>query len=164
MNNLTSRSTAAGQDCRAAAADRLRHFGVSVTRPRVAIMEYLMEHHVHPTVEQVYSALAPEYPSLSRTTVYNTMKMLAEHGAVTLLTIDDRNLNIDENTTPHAHLYCTRCHRIHDLPLQGVSPLQASYAFTLDGHLIQQVHQYYKGVCRECQTDLNKEPLLTNKQ
>ncbi len=136
---------------KAAATDHLRRFGVNVTRPRVAIMEYLMTHRTHPSVDTIFADLADEMPGLSRTTVYNTVNKLAQHGAVTLLSIDDHNINVDGNTFPHAHLHCTSCGRIIDIPLQGISPLQASHPFSMEGHLVQEVHQYYRGVCRECQ-------------
>ena len=153
MKVYQSENTDTGR-LRRAATDKLRHCGVSITHPRIYIMEYLMTHHCHPSVDDIYSALSPDHPCLSRTTIYNTMKMLANHGAVTLLTIDDHNINIDENTCPHAHLHCTHCGRIVDIPLQGISTLQASHAFTIDGHLVQKVHQYYKGVCLQCQEEM----------
>lgn len=136
---------------KADATNHLRQFGVSVTRPRVAIMEYLMTHRTHPSVDTIFADLAGEMPSLSRATVYNTVRKLAQHGAVTLLSIDDHNINVDGNTFPHAHLHCTSCGRIIDIPLQGISPLQASHPFSMEGHLVQEVHQYYRGVCSACQ-------------
>ncbi|MCQ2293154.1 MAG: transcriptional repressor [Bacteroidaceae bacterium] len=143
-----------------AATEKLRRCGINVTRQRVCIMQYLMTHHVHPNADDIYSALAPQHPSLSRTTVYNTVRMLAAHGAVTLLSIDDHNINIDENTLPHAHLHCTRCGHIVDIPLQGISTLQASHAFTIGKHLVQEVHQYYKGVCQQCLEEMQDAQTL----
>ena len=43
---------------------------------RIAIMEYLMEHPIHPSADDIYTALSPSMPTLSKTTVYNTLKLV----------------------------------------------------------------------------------------
>ncbi len=126
--------------------ERLRGFGISVTQPRIAIMEYLMKNHIHPNVEDIYNALKEQLPHLSLTTVYNTVKVFADNGAITFLTIDEKNICIEENTKPHGHLLCLRCGRTIDIPLQGIDP----HTTTLCGHQIDEIHQYYKGICSDC--------------
>ena len=49
------------------AAAKLREFGIQPSQPRVAIYAYLDTLRNHPTADTIYAALAPEYPSLSRT-------------------------------------------------------------------------------------------------
>jgi hypothetical protein len=49
------------------------------------ILEYLRSVCTHPTVDEVYVKLHPGLPTLSRTTVYNTLKLLAEKGIDTVL-------------------------------------------------------------------------------
>ena len=66
--------------------DRLRNLGISITQPRIAIMKYLMTHHTHPNIEEIYHALKDKMPKLSLTTVYNTVNIFATYGAVTFLT------------------------------------------------------------------------------
>ena len=97
----------------------LSSFGVKPSMQRIAIMEYLMTHRTHPTVDEIYTALSPSMPTLSKTTVYNTLRLLAEHGAVLELDMDSRNTRFDGDVTPHAHFYCKSCGRIEDLPLIG---------------------------------------------
>ena len=87
------------------AATTLRYLtehGVKPSVQRLAVMDYLMEHHTHPTVEEIYSALLPNMPTLSKTTVYNTLKLLTEQGAAIQLTIDERNVCFDADTSAHA--------------------------------------------------------------
>lgn len=132
------------------AIEKLHHCGLSITRPRIEILKYLMTHHVHPSVDDIYQEMLSINPGLSRTTVYNTVKCLSDNGLVTMLTIDGHNINVDENTTPHAHLLCRNCGRIVDLPLKGITMQKASNGFLMDGNLIEQVHQYYLGVCQSC--------------
>lgn len=42
---------------------------------RIAIVEYLMENRIHPTADDIYHALCIQVPTLSKTTVYNTMRL-----------------------------------------------------------------------------------------
>lgn len=132
------------------AREKLKSVGVSVTQPRVEILDFLMTHHIHPTVDTIYNELLKTDPGLSRTTVYNTVQLLTRHGLLTSLNIDDTHVNLDGNTTPHAHLLCRVCGKIVDLPLTGISAEQAAGTFGMEGNMVEEVHQYYKGVCKDC--------------
>lgn len=132
------------------AREKLKSVGVSVTQPRVEILDFLMTHHIHPTVDTIYNELLKTDPGLSRTTVYNTVQLLTRHGLLTSLNIDDTHVNLDGNTTPHAHLLCRVCGKIVDLPLTGISAEQAASPFGMEGNMVEEVHQYYKGVCKDC--------------
>ena len=67
------------------AYNKLIALGIRPSIQRVAIMKYLLSHHTHPTVEEVFVALKKQLPTVSRTTVYNTLRMLSEHGAARTL-------------------------------------------------------------------------------
>ena len=69
--------------------NRLRNRGVRPSTQRLAIMEYLLTHYTHPTVDDVFQGLSPTIKTLSRTTVYNTLRMFAERGLAQMITIDD---------------------------------------------------------------------------
>ncbi len=122
---------------------------------RIAIMGYLMEHRTHPTVEEIYSALSPAMPTLSKTTVYNTLKLLSDAGAIQTLTIDERNTCYDALTLPHSHFLCKRCGNIYDL--MNDQSAKQSIDMNMDGHTLQEIHYYYKGICRECADNMNKQ-------
>ena len=68
---------------------------------RIAIMDYLMEHRVHPTADEIYNALYPTMPTLSKTTIYNTMKLFSEQGAVKALVIDEKNDRVQYYAVVH---------------------------------------------------------------
>ena len=72
---------------------------------RIAIMQYLMEHPIHPSADDIYTALSPSMPTLSKTTVYNTLKLFSEQGAAQMLTIDEKNTNFDADTSIHSHFF-----------------------------------------------------------
>ena len=89
--------------------DRLLEHNIKPSMQRIAIMEYLMEHPIHPSADDIYTALSPSMPTLSKTTVYNTLKLFSEQGAALMLTIDEKNTNFDADTSVHSHFLCKRC-------------------------------------------------------
>ena len=83
-------------------------YNIKPSVQRIAVMDYLLKHRTHPSVEEIYSALSGDMPTLSKTTVYNTLKLFAEQGAAQMLTIDEKNVCFDGDTSLHAHFLCKR--------------------------------------------------------
>ena len=133
------------------AVKRLQNHNIKPSVQRIAIMSYLMEHRTHPTVDEIYTALSPTMPTLSKTTVYNTLKLLSEQGAAQTLTIDERNTCYDADTFPHSHFLCKCCGKIFDLECPGNN--KKVIDTEMDGHCIQEVHYYYKGICKHCREE-----------
>lgn len=125
--------------------------GVRATVQRIAILGFMRENPVHPTAEVVYDALSEEFGSLSLTTVYNTLKLLVQHGLISMLTIDDVFRCFDGNVAMHAHFMCNECKKIFDMEMpQEV----AEFAKSMDGFKVDEVQLYVKGICRDC--NINK--------
>jgi Fur family peroxide stress response transcriptional regulator len=97
------------------AYQRLVKNGVRPSVQRYAIMNYLLTHFDHPTVDEVYQGLCDQIPTLSRTTVYNTLRLLSEHNAAQMITIDDHHVCYDGNINSHVHFICKKCGKIIDL-------------------------------------------------
>ncbi len=130
------------------AYDILLEHQVKPSAQRLAIMEYMMDHKTHPSAEEVYAALSESMPTLSKTTVYNTLRLFAENGAVLMLTIDDKNVNFDADTSQHAHFMCKCCGKIFDFHSQV--GLRKQKELREEGHQVDEVHAYYKGTCKNC--------------
>ena len=128
--------------------DRLLAHNIKPSMQRIAIMTYLMENRTHPSVDEVYTALSPSMPTLSKTTVYNTLRLFSEQGAAQMLTIDERNVNFDADTSLHAHFLCKRCQHIYDLNMPSTG--KQVELFNIDGHEVSEMHYYYKGICKNC--------------
>lgn len=129
------------------AQDFLMRYGIRPSVQRIAIMSYLMEHRNHPTVEDIYCVLSKQMPTLSRTTIYNTVKLFAERGSLQVLGIDDKNVRYDIDTSPHAHFICQGCGKVYDITLvcpEGIL-LQGAEEF-----VIKETHLYCKGYCNSC--------------
>lgn len=61
---------------------RLREAGVRITRPRKAILKILAETADHPDAMEIFRRALPLDAGLSLSTVYRTMKLLEDKGAI----------------------------------------------------------------------------------
>ena len=127
--------------------DCLLGHGIKPSVQRLAVMEYLKTHCTHPTADEIFSALSPTMPTLSRTTVYNTLRLLASRGAVLSLDIDGKNARFDGDIRPHAHWLCRGCGAVRDLPLPVDS---RSLTVRFEEGTVDEVQPYYKGYCENC--------------
>lgn len=107
-----------------------------------------MTHYTHPTVDDVYNALSPKMPTLSLTTVYNTLRMFSEKKMAQMLTIDDHHVCYDGDTAPHVHFFCRNCGKVLDMPESAAPKLDKSRM--MDGFMVDEVQLYYKGICADC--------------
>ena len=130
------------------AYQRLVKNGVRPSVQRYAIMNYLLTHFDHPTVDEVYQGLCDQIPTLSRTTVYNTLRLLSEHNAAQMITIDDHHVCYDGNINPHVHFICKKCGKIIDL-FDEKAPRVRKQTM-IDGNIVEEEQPYYKGICAEC--------------
>ena len=121
--------------------------GIKPSVQRVAVMEYLMTHKTHPTADEIFSALYPRIPTLSRTTVYNTLNRLAEQGAILSLDIDQKKTRYDGDTFFHGHFLCRKCGKIEDVP---VGDSQCVMRTLPRNAQVSDVQLLYKGLCSEC--------------
>ncbi|MBX5493494.1 MAG: transcriptional repressor, partial [Chloroflexi bacterium] len=110
-------------------AGRLRERGYRMTPQRMAVLRALLESARHPSVEEMYRAIRPAYPMISRATVYKTIATLKELGEVLELEVSDGHHRYDGyRAEPHPHLFCRRCGRIEDCLLEGMGALTAEAA------------------------------------
>lgn len=128
--------------------DYLISYNIKPSVQRMAIMDYLLSHKTHPSIDEIYLALCKDIPTLSKTTVYNTLKLFVEHGAALMLTIDEKNACFDGDISLHAHFLCKKCGKIFDMPYSG--EVKQVERVDMYGFQVDEVHQYYKGVCPAC--------------
>lgn len=128
----------------------LEEHGVKPSLQRIAIMEYLATHKTHPTAEDIYLDLVQTMPTLSRTTVYNTLKLFAQKGAALSLNIDDKNIHYDGDVSVHAHFRCLKCGAILDIFPQQVGQILDICIQSVGDITITETQVYYKGYCNNC--------------
>ncbi|MCD7962304.1 MAG: transcriptional repressor [Rikenellaceae bacterium] len=125
--------------------------GIKPSVQRLAIMDYLLCNRCHPTADEIFNSLYPSMPTLSKTTVYNTLKLFVDKGAAISIDIDGKNARFDGYTLPHAHFMCKWCGCIHDFPLEHLSFVDSKYTEELE---ITDVFIYLKGYCKQCKEEL----------
>lgn len=124
----------------------LRSNGIKPSFQRMKIFEYLMNTTEHPTVDIIYKSLIHEIPTLSKTTVYNTLNLFVQNNVALLITIEDNETRYDANTSLHGHFKCEKCERVLDFKAE-ISDLVIK---ELDNFQINQQHIYFKGICSGC--------------
>ena len=127
----------------------LKEKGLKPTYQRLKILEYIKDHEKqHPTAEMIYEALAPEIPTISVTTIYNTLNAFLEKGLVSAETITGTEIRYDLVTSPHHHFLCEECGQIIDLDIR--CPFMDREQEYIAGHKIKEVHGYFMGICNKC--------------
>ena len=128
----------------------LRQAGKRITDQRLAICDYLAETLSHPTPYQVFEELSAQYPDMSRATVYNTLNVLKELGAIVEIGFGADHTRYDTDTSPHINLVCLRCHEISDyegtLPLSNVQDSLRDHSGFLP--MVMRVDVF--GFCAKC--------------
>lgn len=127
--------------------DRLIEKGISPSFHRIKIYQYLLDNRVHPTVEHIFNDMQEEIPTLSKTTIYNTLRTLVQNGLVMPVTIEDNEVRYDADVSFHGHFKCTICNMIYDVEID--ESLNSSFQ-SMDGHVISDTQIYMKGTCKHC--------------
>jgi Fe2+ or Zn2+ uptake regulation protein len=124
----------------------LKEKGIKITPQRLEILRFLDTHHTHPTADEIYHVLKKKFPSLSKTTVYNTIQSLRDHGLLHSMSIDSHEARFDSVINPHHHLLCSACGNVIDIEIECPYTRKK----LAGGHRIDEVHGYFKGVCENC--------------
>ena len=129
--------------------DMLHKAGIRPSVQRVAILAHIANTRRHPTADEIYSDLTPIYPTLSRTTVYNSLNTFTEAGLLRELEIEGGTRHFDlAPQPPHSHFKCNNCGRIFDMGI----PSGLSQSVT-PGFKIDSIDLYFKGLCPDCQNN-----------
>ena len=127
--------------------DMMHKAGVRPSVQRIAILSFISNGKTHPAADEIYTYLIRQYPSLSRTTVYNTLHFLVNAGLLRELEIESGNRHFDLAVQlPHSHFTCRKCGRIFDMNIPTGLDNMVTPGFTIDS-----VDLYFKGLCPECQ-------------
>ena len=131
----------------------LEGFGIKASYQRMAILSFLVKNPTHPTVDIIFNNLYLSIPTLSKTTVYNTLKLLEEQGVIRALYIDEKNVRYDADLSPHAHFKCKNCGLITDLHLDlfNIKKIEDQQRPLK----LMSCEVYFQGYCEECSKDIN---------
>jgi len=131
--------------------DFASHLSSNNIRPslqRMKVFEYLYTNKNHPTVDMIYSFLSSEIPTLSKTTVYNTLNLFVENEVVVRVTIEDNDVRYDATVEDHAHFKCDTCGAIYDVDID----MSEVRFMKLNDFEIDKTNVYLNGKCKKCLT------------
>ena len=127
-------------------AELLRAHDVKPTIVRMRVYSYLAAEKNHPTADTIYKSLIGDIPTLSKTSVYNTMDLFLEKHLVQSVTIEENKTRYDADTSDHGHFKCTGCGRVFDFDVD-LSEMRHNLPENFN---VKERHVYYKGLCGEC--------------
>lgn len=123
--------------------------GLKFTSQRIAIYEALAASKEHPSVDDLYSLVKKNHPTLSMNTVYNTLETLKEIGIANEVSLFHDKARYDANQSPHHHLVCLKCRRIEDIYDDTLNDLvlsgETQNHYQIVGHRVE-----FHGYCQNC--------------
>ena len=115
------------------------------TYQRLKILGFMVGNTTHPTIEVIYKNLKNKIPTLSKTTLYNTLETFSKNSLVGKINIA-QEVRFDGITKWHHHFVCEKCKAIVDINVSCPNCQRQE----IEGNLITKVHGYFVGVCRQC--------------
>ncbi len=133
--------------------ERLRQAGLKATGPRVMLLSVLEQDHRHPTAEQLYETLQVNHPSLSLSTVYQTLDTFIRKGLCRRVSDAGNRLRVDGTPQDHDHAICRTCGIIFDIDREiCLCPMPPSYL--PNGLAVTGLRVEYDVICATCQPDV----------
>lgn len=132
--------------------DRIRTKGLRLTPQRETVLKVLLDNgHRHLSAEEIQKA-SEESKRLGLATVYRTLRLLSDIGAVRSTDFGDGKARYeiaDPSAHHHQHLICLNCGRVDevecDLLQQIENQLETRYDFKVFDHVLK-----VYGLCKSC--------------
>ena len=132
--------------------DYLEQKKLKLTPHRELILENFVDNEGHRSVEDIYRVLREKDPRIGYTTVYRTMKLLAECGLAREIDLADGITRYEHlfNHQHHDHMICMECGTSIEFFNPEIESLQDAASEQLGFKVLDHKLQIY-GVCRKCQ-------------
>lgn len=119
------------------------------TIQKQVILNAVRELKNHPTSEEVYNYIKPNFPSISLGTVYRNLNLLSENNEICKLSIIDDAVRFDHIVDNHYHFQCKKCGSLKDISMEYQDKLNSlaskSNGMDIDSHSI-----VFSGMCYDC--------------
>jgi Fur family transcriptional regulator, ferric uptake regulator len=147
-----------------AALALLRDRHERVTRARQAIIEVLDGTDEHLAADEIVARAEASAPGVHRATVYRALSTLGDLGLVTHTHVAGSatvyHLAVAAPTTQaattHAHLQCTNCQNVIDIPVKVLDSLISQVDQDV-GFLVEPQHAAILGLCADCRKSPRSE-------
>jgi Fur family peroxide stress response transcriptional regulator len=130
----------------------LKRAGLKMTPQRIAIVRLFAGDDSHPTAQDLFERLRPDFPTMSFATVYNTLDALAAAGLSGMVRLGNA-ARFDPNTEAHHHAVCDGCGEVRDIAATSLSPTSGAVRKlrrAAPGFSVRAVERVYRGLCAQC--------------
>lgn len=100
--------------------ETLEKAGIHPSAQRVAVADYVLRTHEHPSADLVWKRVKEQFPWISRATVYNTLNLFVEKRLLQRLNIAEDSVVFDPIIENHHHFIDETTGTIHDVPFEKV--------------------------------------------
>ena len=104
--------------------DAIRILSQSRVRPtpqRIAVINFALSTDSHPTADEVLANVRATCPTISRATVYNTLKLLVSKGLLRSQLLREGIVVFDSKVEAHHHFIDDETDRFYDVPWEAIS-------------------------------------------
>ena len=135
--------------------ERLKTFmkqkGFKSTRQRDIIASEFFKCEDHITAEDLYKKINKRHKDIGSTTVYRTLRLLAESGLATARVFADQLTRYEpvSKDEHHDHLICLDCGSIIEFEDPKLERLQEKIAFDFGFSIVDHKMEFY-GYCKDC--------------
>jgi len=123
----------------------LKEKGIRPSYIRVRVYAFLEESRIHPTIDEIYEYLSKEILTLSKTTVYNTLKLFTEKGLAQSIHIEGNEMRYEALRAFHGHFKCERCDLIYDMKISKLHFEEDIHDFIINHEQV-----LVTGICPKC--------------
>lgn len=129
--------------------ERLRHNDMKVTPQRLAIVKAL-EEHGHMAIEELYSIILKQFPSISLATLYKNLNSMNDSNFTQEVKLPNQKSKFELTKDPHSHLYCSCCGKVEDYFVDTRNILKIAQASNYQN--LEVANLVFSGICTKCQT------------
>lgn len=132
----------------------IQRAGLKRTAQRDLILDVFLRTEEHLSSEDLYHLVKQEDPGVGHTTVYRTLKLLAEAGLAREVSFGDGRTRYEPNykREHHEHMICTVCSTTIEFFSAELEAIQESIAAQYNFEPVQRSLRIF-GVCENCQSE-----------
>jgi Fe2+ or Zn2+ uptake regulation protein len=97
----------------------------------------------------VYEGVRKKLTRISKATVYNNLRFLAEKGLIKEVNIKGVS-RFEANLVPHHHIICIECGKISDYESEELTDYSLKIASDIEDFEVETTDTNFYGFCKEC--------------
>jgi len=132
----------------------IQRAGLKRTAQRDLILDVFLRTEEHMSSEDLYNLVKQEDPGVGHTTVYRTLKLLAEAGLAREVRFGDGRTRYEHNYKHqhHEHMICTVCSATIEFYSAELEAIQDAIAAKYNFEPVQHSLRIF-GICENCRSD-----------